>query len=85
MSDKSGLKTRSLGLKTLVQHDSLQPCHSMSLSAVCPGKTVMGPRFKVSSERLEKPLIEPMTLGLQGEYLLNYHYTMEASFLSIIC
>ena len=33
MSDKSGLKTRSLGLKTL----GLQPCHSMSLSAGCFG------------------------------------------------
>ena len=26
-----------------------------------------GPRFIVSSDRLEKPEIEPVTLGLQGE------------------
>ena len=37
----------------------------------------MGPRFKVSSERLEKPVIEPTTPGLKGELL--YHYTTKAS------
>ena len=37
----------------------------------------MGPRFRVSSERLEKPRIEPTTLGLEGERL--NHYVMEAS------
>ena len=37
----------------------------------------MGPRFRVSSERLEKPGIEPMTPGLEGEQL--NHYTTEAS------
>ena len=37
----------------------------------------MGPQVKVSSERLEKPGIEPTTPGLQGEYL--NHYTTEAS------
>ena len=30
-------------------------------------KIVIGPRFEVSSERLEKPGIEPMTPDLQGE------------------
>ena len=33
----------------------------------------MGPLFKDSSERLEKPEIEPRTLGLQGQLL--YHFT----------
>ena len=37
----------------------------------------MGPQFKVSSERLEKPGIEHTTTTLQGESL--YHYTTEAS------
>ena len=36
----------------------------------------MGPRFRVSSERLE-PGIEPTTPGLEGEKL--NHYTTEAS------
>ena len=36
----------------------------------------MGPRFSVSSERLEKPGIEPTTPGLEGEQL--NHYAMEA-------
>ena len=40
------------------------------------GHTEMGPRFKVPSERLEKPGIEPTTPGLQGEWL--YNYTTEA-------
>ena len=31
------------------------------------GHTETGPRFKVSSERLEKPGIELMTPGLEGE------------------
>ena len=35
------------------------------------------PRFKVSSERLGKPGIEPTTPDLQGELL--DHYTTEAS------
>ena len=35
--------------------------------------------FKVSSERLEKPGIEPTTPGLQGDKL--YLYTTEASYL----
>ena len=38
----------------------------------------MGHRFRVSSERLEKPGIEPTTRGLEGEQL--NHYTTEASF-----
>ena len=29
----------------------------------------MGPRLKLSSDRLEKPGTEPATLGLQGEWL----------------
>ena len=37
----------------------------------------MGPEFKVSSERLEKPRIESTTPGLQGEKL--YHFFTEAS------
>ena len=37
----------------------------------------MGPRFRVSSERLEKPGIEPTTPGLEGEHL--NHYATEAS------
>ena len=46
----------------------------------------MGPRFKVSSERLEKPGIKLTTPGLQGEYL--NHYTRLASkgfFLDLLC
>ena len=37
----------------------------------------MRPRFRVSSERLEKPGIEPTTPVLEGEQL--YHYATEAS------
>ena len=37
----------------------------------------MGPRFRVSSERLEKSGIEPTTPGLDGEQL--NHYATEAS------
>ena len=37
----------------------------------------MGPRFRVSSERLEKPGIEPTTPVLEGEQL--NHYATEAS------
>ena len=37
----------------------------------------MGPRFKVPSDELEKPGIEPATPGLQGEW--HNHCTMEAS------
>ena len=39
----------------------------------------MGPRFRarVSSERLEKPEIEPTTPGFEGEQL--DHYALEAS------
>ena len=40
----------------------------------------MGPRFRVSSERLEKPGIEPTTPVLEGEQL--NHYTTEASLVS---
>ena len=41
----------------------------------------MGPRFRVSSERLEKPWIEPTTPVLEGEQL--NHYATEASFNSL--
>ena len=37
----------------------------------------MGPRFRVSSKRLEKPGIEPTIPGLEGEQL--NHYATEAS------
>ena len=37
----------------------------------------MGPQFRVSSKRPEKPGIEPMTPGLEDEQL--NHYTTEAS------
>ena len=37
----------------------------------------MGPRLRVSSERLEKPGIEPTIPGLEGEQL--NHYATEAS------
>ena len=37
----------------------------------------MGPRFKVSSESLKKPGIEPTTPGLQREWLKQY--TTEAT------
>ena len=45
----------------------LKPRHSMLLSAVCPGKIAMGARFEASSEKLEKPGIEPTTPGFQVE------------------
>ena len=32
----------------------------------------MGPRFRVSSERLENPGIEPTTPGLEGEQFNHY-------------
>ena len=62
MSDKSGLKTRSLGLNPSGTAFS-QYFHFGSLSLI----VVMGPWFKVSSERLEKPGIDPTIPGLQGE------------------
>ena len=37
----------------------------------------MGPRFKVSSDRLVKPGIEPGTPGLQGKRFI--HYTTAAT------
>ena len=37
----------------------------------------MGPRFRVSSERLEEPGIKPTIPGLEGEQL--NHYATEAS------
>ena len=44
-------------------------------------KVIDRPVFKVSSERLEKPVMEFTTPGLQGK--LN-HYTTEASILMYI-
>ena len=41
------------------------------------GHTETGPRFKVSSERLERPGIEVTTTGLEGKWL--NHYTTGAS------
>ena len=41
----------------------------------------MGPRFRVSFERLEKPRIEPTTPVLEGEQL--NHYATEASFCKV--
>ena len=38
----------------------------------------MGPQLKVSSGRLVKPVIEPVTPGLQGEWFI--HYTTVAPF-----
>ena len=37
----------------------------------------MGPLFKVSSERPEKPKIKPMTPGLEGEQLDQYSFTVQ--------
>ena len=66
MSDMSGLETRSLGRNTLGIAES--PASSQYvLVNNSSWKIAMGPRFKVSSERLEKPLIEPTTPGLHGE------------------
>ena len=47
---------------------------------VSPTAKVIRRRFKVSSERLEKPGIELTTPGLEGNWL--NHYTTEASNLS---
>ena len=33
----------------------------------------MGPQHKVSSDRLEKPGIEPTTPGLEGKWLIHYN------------
>ena len=52
------------------------PRHSLSLSAVCPGN-LSWDLVLVSSDRLEKPGIEPTTPGLEGNQL--NHYAMEAS------
>ena len=72
----SGLKTRPLGLNTL--GTTLFPTSSQSvLVSSLSWKIVMGPRFRVSSERLEKPGIEPTTPVLEGEQL--NHYATEAS------
>ena len=37
----------------------------------------MGPLFKVSSERPEKPKIKPTTPGLEGEQLDHYSFTVQ--------
>ena len=42
----------------------------------------MRPRFKVSYERLEKPVVEHTTPVLESEEL--YHYTTEAAVLYVI-
>ena len=72
----SGLKTRSHGLNTLGTTKSPASSPSVFVSSLS-WKVVMGPRLRVSSERLEKPGIEPTTPGLEGEQL--NHYDTEAS------
>ena len=47
------------------------------VSPTAKGHTETGPRFKVTSERLEKPGIELTTPGSEGKWL--NHYTTEAS------
>ena len=41
-----------------------------------------GPRLKVSSDRLQKPGIKPVTPGLQGKWLI--HYTTAAP-INVLC
>ena len=71
----SGLKSRSL--RQHIWHNTVS-----SLITVCPCQQFvmefMGPRFRVSAERLEKPGIKPTTSGLEDEQL--NHYSTEASF-----
>ena len=43
----------------------------------------MGPRFNVSSERLEKLEIEPMTLGLQGFGLVLLRLNIPVNIFSV--
>ena len=57
MSDKSGLKTRSLELNTLGTAQSPASTEYVLVSSLSM-KIAMGTRFKVSSERLEKHEIE---------------------------
>ena len=71
----SGQNTRPIGLNTL--GTTQFPASSQSgLVSSLSWKIVTGPRFRVSSERLEKPGIEPTTLVLEGEQL--NHYATEA-------
>ena len=68
MSDKADIKTRSLGINTLGRAQSPSSSQYALVSSLS-WKIVMWPWFKVSSERLEKPGIEPTTPSLQGELL----------------
>ena len=43
----------------------------------------MGPQFRVSYERLEKPGIEPTTPGLEGEQL-NHYATVASVFFVVV-
>ena len=65
----SGLKTSSLGLNTLGTTECPASSHYVLVISLS-WKIVMGPRFRVSSERLEKPGIEPMNLNLNLNSLL---------------
>ena len=44
-----------------------------------------GPRLKVSSDRLVKPGIEPVTLGLQGECLIHNTTSTPTLSVSLFC
>ena len=61
----SGLKISSIGLNALGTTQIPVSSQSVRVSSLS-WKIVMGPRFRVSSERLEKPGIEPTTTGLEG-------------------
>ena len=63
MSDKSGLKTRSLG-PNAQQSSAWSQCVLVSSLF---WKIVMGPLVKVLLESLETPGTEPTTPGLQRE------------------
>ena len=67
---------KALGLNTLGTTYSPASSQYVLVSSLS-WKIVIGPRFIVSSERLEKPGIEPTNPGLEGEYL--NHYATEAS------
>ena len=45
----------------------------------------MGRRFRVSSERLEKPGIEPTTPGLEGEQLIRHGGFYDIGIICIFC
>ena len=55
MSDKSGLKTRSLGLNTLGTAKSPASSQYILVSNLF-WKIVMGPQFKITSKKTREPL-----------------------------